>query len=449
MFSLIRASIVLILATVLFLVPGICLVRDINDDALKGPGIPVRALRMQKSLTPRIEEWAKERVKLKSAASVSLHDVPTTEWPMFSAVFYLLGTESIQDAWLRGELRDEKSPLERSRVAIEASRDLLLDASHHTWVKTHWGENYMHTENVFFRSLIIAGLASRESMIHDGKDLPLLKDQVETLIADLDASPLGLLNDYPGECYPIDVIAALGFLQKADGVLGTDHHEFFARELRAFQGPLADSVGLPRFRVGLPEGIPYQPSRGIGTSWSLVFAPTLWPETGREWYSKYETSFWQDRHWAKGFREYAKGTEKEWTFEIDAGPVLDGFGTAASGFGVAAARRNGRFDHAYILSTELSAASWTMPGEVMQFARALSHAADAPFLGEAAILHFLTVQPAPGVPIVPAASGYSGLVLFGFLVYFGVPLMALTSFIKRLKRYRRNTNSRATLPQVS
>ena len=46
---------------------------------------------------------------------------------------------------------------------------------------------------------------------------------------------------------------------------------------------------------------------------------------------------------------------------MDAGPVIHGFGFAASGFGLAAARAHGRFDHAYPLSLEMIALSWPLP----------------------------------------------------------------------------------------
>ena len=440
---LVRAALGLVLVIPLFLAPGISLLRDLADPALAGPGIPGRAVRMHASMSPKLEAWARERVRSGAAAHAALHDVPTTEWPMFTAVFYLQGTESLQRAWERGELGSGPSPVSTSRGAIEASKALLLDPTHHTWVRTHWGDDYLHTQNVFFRSLLVAGLTSHANLTHDPEDLPMLRDQVETLIAALDASPFGLLEDYPGECYPIDVLATLGFLQQADAVLGTDHSAFFARAIRAFQPPMSDSLGLPRFRVDLPSGREVQPSRGIGTSWSLAFAPALWPEAGRDWYGRYERAFWQDRGWASGFREYERGTESEWTFEIDAGPVLDGFGTGASAFGIAGARRNGRFDHAWALATELSAASWILPGETMLLPRALSHAADAPFLGEAAILDFLTVQPAPGVAIVAPDYRVSGLVLFGLFVFFGVPLAALIQFLAKWRRFTSSRGARS------
>ena len=80
--------------------------------------------------------------------------------------------------------------------------------------------------------------------------------------------------------------------------------------------------------------------------------------------------------------------------------MLDGFGTSASAFGIAAARRNGRFDHAYTLSAQVAAASWTLPDGTALAPRVLSHAAAAPYLGETALMYFHPVQPAAGVPIV-------------------------------------------------
>lgn len=404
--------------------PGLMLLRDLTDPALRGPGIPRHALSLHRDLTERFTVWANARVASRAAAQASLHDVPSTEWPMFSAVFYLLGTVELERAAAAGLIAPDEAPMRYAGPAVEAARALLVDPVEHSWVRTHWGADYLHRENVFFRSLLIAGLSAHAELTHDASSLPLLRDQVETLAAALDASPFGILEDYPGECYPIDVLAAVGLIRRADRVLGTDHSAFAARELRAFSGARADRFGLPRFRVSLPSGSEDQPSRGIGTSWSLVFAPELWPERSAQWYSTYEANFWDDHGWAAGFREYARGTEPEWTFEIDAGPVVDGFGTAASAFGIAAARRNGRFDHAFTLSAEMAAASWALPGGTLLLPRAISSAADAPYLGEAAILSFLTVQPREGVPVVTGGR-LPGSVWFALVVYLGVPALVV------------------------
>lgn len=434
------ALVVLALAFSAFTFPGIALIRDLADPAISGPGIPARAVSLHRDLTPRITTWARERVASGRAAEAPLHDVAITEWPMFTAVFYLMATAEMQAAWDRGDRSLPEPPMPRAADAVQAARDLILDPAHHTWVRTHWGDGYMHRENVFFRSLVIAGLTSHEAITRDGTSLPVLRDQVETLSRDLDRSPLGLLHDYPDECYPIDVLAAVGIIRRADAVLGTDHRAFAARARRAFEGRHADAVGLPRYRVRLPDGAEIEPSRGIGNSWSFLFIPELWPDHTPAWYARYEAVFWRDHGWAAGFREYAPHTDKEeWTFDIDAGPVLDGLGTAASAFGLAAARRNGRFDQAYTLAAQISAASWTLPGGTLLFPRIFSHAADAPYLGEAAILYFFTVQPAAGMPV--RSGGFlAGLPYLGFAVYGGGTLLGVSIALwlvrKEIRRLR-------------
>ncbi len=445
-----------------FLAPGLAMLRDLRDPAIHGPGIPERARELHEVLTPRIATWARERIGSGDAVETALHDVPTNEWPLFTVVFYLLGTDAL-DAAHEGDPAD--APGRTSHAAIEASLALLLDENHHDWVRRHWGDDYLHRENVFFRALLIAGLTRYESLAQraeargaDGAggtdEAPwpgfdaarrtrargLLLDQVTTLANDLDTSPRGLLDDYPGECYPIDVLVAIGWIRDADRVLGTDHRAFVERALRAFTGPHADGLGLVPFRVTLPDASQdYGPARGIGNAWVSVYAPDLWPDEAARWYATFTEHYWRDEGWAAGFREFRAGMP-EWTFEIDAGPVLDGLGTSANAFGIAAARKNGRFDHAATLHRQLAAASWTLPDGTLGLPRLVSHAAAAPYLGEAGIFYFLTVQPAEGVPLVRGGT-WPGLVWFGFLVFFGVPLVAFLRLRREWRAARTGTGS--------
>jgi hypothetical protein len=424
------AALLLAAAVYFFLLPGLTVARDLSDPAIGRPGTPRLAWRVHRSLAPRVAAWANERIASGRAAHAALHDVPTTEWPMFTAVFYLMATESLQRAWDRGGPHGHPSgeaPAVYAAAAVRAAKDLILDPSHHTWVHTHWGDDYLHREDVFFRALIIAGLTSYEALTHDGTTVATLRDQVETLSSDLDRSPRGLLNDYPGECYPIDVVAAVGFIQRADAVLGTDHRAFVARARRLFAGDLGDPLGLVPYRVDVATYEQEQPSRGVGNSWVALFAGDLWPAEASDLYARYERAFWQDHGWAAGFREYAKGSpEPAWMTEVDAGPVLDGFGTAASAFGIAGARRNGRFDQAYTLSSEMLALSWPLPDGTLLAQRSVSHATDAPYLGEAGVLYFMTVAPREGAAVVMGGS-WPWLVPVALALYFG--LGGLLSFL--------------------
>jgi len=117
-----RHAITLILALVFLITPGFALLRDIADPAMQGPGIPHRARIIHGTITPRIAAWANDRIAQRSATNAPLHDVPTTEWPMFTAVFYLMGTEAPQRDWERTHEGEE--PRVFAHDAIVASRDL-------------------------------------------------------------------------------------------------------------------------------------------------------------------------------------------------------------------------------------------------------------------------------------------------------------------------------------
>src|SRR5580698_3227786 len=95
----IRNLLSVMVAVVFLLLPGLTIIRDLADPAIRQPGIPDKAWRMHRYLTPIIQEWARERIASKRAAHLNLYDVPSTEWPMFTCVFYLRTTEALQAAW--------------------------------------------------------------------------------------------------------------------------------------------------------------------------------------------------------------------------------------------------------------------------------------------------------------------------------------------------------------
>jgi hypothetical protein len=106
-----------------------------------------------------------------------------------------------------------------------------------------------------------------------------------------------------------------------------------------------------------------------------------------------------------GYREYPKDVpHSEWTMDVDAGPVIAGYGVAASAFGIGAARKNGRFDRAYPLAAEMLATAGELPNGVLAIPRLLSNLSDAPLLGESAILWQISIQPEKGFPVKTGGS---------------------------------------------
>ncbi len=432
-----NAALLVLIALFFFFLPVVVTVHDLSDPNIRSAGIPRSAWKLHRVLSPQFERWARKRLASTRAAELPTTNISGTEWPLFGAVFYLWATESLQTEWEKRRAPQIVAPNVYARGAIEAATRLVIDPTQANWVKIHWGKNYLKTENVFYRMLVIAALTSHARLTGDKEYLPWLRDQVDSLSVELDASRHGLLDDYPGECYPGDVLTAIAMIHRADKVLGTDHSAFVARALRGFQDQTLDSRGLVPYFAVAPLGEPVDSSRGCGNSYVSLFSPEIWPEQARKWYDLYTQYFWQESWTCAGFREFPNDEpDNNWHFDVDSGPVLKGFGCAACAYGVGAARVNGHFEHAYPLTAEMLVTSWPLPNGTRLFPRLLSNAADAPCLGEAGILFNLTRLPAEGVPIKTGGS-MPVFVLIFLALQSGIGLMLLTASILSLRRWRK------------
>lgn len=433
-----NAVVMILISLFFFLIPGLIVVDELADPAIRSAAIPRCAWALHRDLSPKFEQWARKRLASTRAAKLSTNDISGTEWPLFGAVFYLLASESLQNEWEKGHSPSAIAPKDYAAGAIEAATRLVIDPSQANWVKVHWGKNYLKTENVFYRMLVISALTSHARLTGNKEYLPLLKDQVESLSAELDASPQGLLDDYPAQCYPGDVLTAVAMIHRADKILGTDHSAFVSRAIRGFQNRALDSHGLVPYFADARMGRPIETSRGCDNSYVSLFSPEIWPKQSQKWYELYSKYYWQETWTCAGFREFPNDSPgNDWYLDVDSGLVLKGFGCAACAFGVGAARVNGHFDQAYPLTAEMLITSWPLPNGTRLLARLLSNAADAPYLGEAAILFNLTRLPAEGVPIKTGGS-IPGFVFIFLLLQFGVGLLVLTASILSLHHLRKN-----------
>ena len=434
------------LAVYFFFLPFVLIIFYLYDPGLKGKEMPKVAFRLHRRLSPVYEKWAGRRIKSDLAKNLSVEEISATEWPAFGSVFYLWATENLQQAWERDQNLWPVAPKVYAAGTIEAATALITDPSHASWVKEHWGEDYLHKENLFYRMLLIAGMSSYHKLLGGDKYLDFLRDQVETLSDELDKSRFGLLDDYPGQCYPTDVMAAIAAIKRADAVLGTDHSQFVARAIRGFENHLVDSTGLPPYRADSQSGV-IGISRGCSSQWMAIWAPEIWPEKAKEWYDDFEEHFWQKRMTAVGFREFPRDSrERDWYIDVDSGPVICGYGAAACAFGIGAARANGRFDHAYPLSMEVLLTSWPLPNGTLFIPRFLSNATHAPYLGEAALLYALTRMPAEDVQI----TGPGKLPAFVYIVlgmYLGGGLLIVAAVIIS-HRYRLKRMNKKNYPLV-
>lgn len=426
-----------LLAVYFFFSPFVLSILYLNDPGLKTDRMPKIAFSLHRRLSPRYEKWARKRVKLGLAEELSTEQIAATEWPVFGSVFYLWTTEALQEAFDKDATLSSTAPKDYAHGAIEAAAALVADPNHASWVREHWGDTYLEKENLFYRMLLISGLTSYQKLSGNAKYETLLRSQVESLASELDESPHGLLDDYPGQCYPVDILPAIAAIRRADAVLGTDHTAFAQRAIRGFEDTRLDvETGLPAYFVNSKTGRALDSARGVGISFMLIWAPELWPETAEDWYAKYQEHFWQQGKWLAGFREYPKNIDVGWLYikDVDAGPVVGGYGIGACAFGIGAARSMGRFDHAYPLSALAVACSWPLPNGTMLSPRFLSNLSDAPYLGEASLLFALTRMPVGDVEISRAAKLPAFVYIAPCIYLIGAALLLMAGFVSHRSR---------------
>lgn len=426
-FTVTKSFLLALIAVYFFLWPAVIIINDIQAPELRNNGLPDFTYRWHKNISKNFSIWATHRVDSNQAKSLSIEDVSGTEWPMFSAVYYLWATESLQRNWEKNPSISAKAPIDYAENAIRAAASLVVDKGNAAWVIKHWGIDYLEQENIFYRMLIISGLTSFEKLLSDNKYHDLLANQVNLLANELNDSSHGLLDDYPGQCYPVDVLPAIAAIKRAESLIGHDYNEIIARAKRGFSGEFLDPhTLLPAYIADSKSGKGYGPARGVGMSYMLIWAPEVWPELSLDWYTKYQTHFWQENRFMSGVRELSKQRPySNWFMDVDSGPVIAGYGTAASAFGIGAARANGKFNHAFPLSTEALATAWPLPHGTLLIPKMLSNLSDAPFIGETALLFNFTRQAATSEQNSAADSKLPLYVYFCISLYLFFGLLLL------------------------
>jgi hypothetical protein len=202
---------------------------------------------------------------------------------------------------------------------------------------------------------------------------------------------------------------------------------------------LDPQTGLPTYTADSNTGLGYGPSRGVGVAFMLIWAPELWPDTADEWYASFDNHFWQENIFLVGFREFASDSMlRQWFLDVDAGPVVAGYGTAATAFGLGAARVTGRIDQAYPLTAQALAASWPLPNGTRLGPRLLSNLSGAPFVGDAALLFALTRQPATDILLAPKENTLMLIFYLIVALYLGLGAVMIGQGIASIRRVRIN-----------
>jgi hypothetical protein len=290
--------------------------------------------------------------------------------------------------------------------------------------------------------LLIMGLSSYEKITGGTQYHAMMSRQRAALAEELATAKLHLLDDYPSECYPADMLWAVAAIQRAARLDGT-HHDALAKDLMAaFDGPVKAEEGLPAFQADSISGRILQGARGCANSGILLFASELDASIASRWYDAYEKNFWKDTGWIAGFTEMPRGTAGKF-MDVDSGPVLCGIGSVSSAFGIGAARIAGRNDRAAPLTMQVIACSWPTPFGFLTPGAMGRLAANSWSLGEVALLFSMT-RPTATAQTVPFEGPTPLMVWLMFAVYAGSGLFfigfELRSWRREIRAYRRGVH---------
>jgi hypothetical protein len=420
-----NAILAVTLTAALVLYPAVRGALDTRDPALKGPGAANIEWRLMRYLTPRYARRAGQPAAAGRAGNPSNTNIFGAERAVFDCVCYLRAIENLQGVWQGGDHDGGVEPRIYCKNAIVAASERVLE-------RRRGGTNQAGRDNLVYSTLVIEALTSRAELLHDGAHLDMLREQVETLAREIDRTKSGLWNEEAGRCHPCDVMAAIEAIRRADAALGTNHARMMARALRGFAGPGGKRPGLPPYIADAGSGAALSPARGWATAYICLTSPEMWPAAAKEWIELYEKEFWQERLGLAGFREFPQGYPKgERAMDGDSGPVIAGFGVAADVFGIGAARRNGRFDLAYPLSSELVATLWELPDGTLAGPLLFSRASGAATPDETAIFWMLSIQPRRGIPIKTGGS----IPVLVYVVILGAMLLAIWRFDAGIDAY--------------
>ncbi|WP_053237126.1 hypothetical protein [Sandaracinus amylolyticus] len=276
------------------------------------------------------------------------------------------------------ELRDAYVP------AMRRAADRLVDAGTLRFAASRWGEDPIAALDGDHGHAYLGYAALALGMLRAvDPETPhaALHDRIEAALARrLARAPHALIETYPGESYPPDVLAVAGSLGLHQRVTGADHRALLDAWSRTFRARWIDASGYLVQAGDARTGEARDAPRGSGTAIGAYFASFV----DRDMARTLDEGLARRGHATflgfGGVREGAEG-------DIDSGPVLLGVGVSATGFALASARIHGDRDR-YV---ELARTAWLFGVPVDREGGGRRFVAGGP-LGNALLLAMLTAR---------------------------------------------------------
>lgn len=191
---------------------------------------------------------------------------------------------------------------------------------------------YLGQLNLALACYRLAGGDNRYEQLHKALSSVLHEELVR-----LSGKPL---RSYPDLLWPFDTVPALLSLHLRDQQTGKAGARGVIRDhLKWIQQNGTDSAtGLPYSRLNLATLRPIRGPRGCELGWRICLLANLDAPYARRMYDSFVKAFWLDRKVISGFAEWPGGRGKA---DLDSGPIVQGIGMSATGFGLGAARATG------------------------------------------------------------------------------------------------------------
>jgi len=227
-------------------------------------------------------------------------------------------------------------------------------------------------------------LLGLQRQLEPGTRFAGLHDRIAAqLEAKLEQSPIGLLETYPGEVYPVDNLSVFATLALHERTTGTPHPVLARVTERLERDYFEDGILIQAVD---PTGRVVDGPRGSGTALGAYFTSFVDRDLSARLYAAIEDHLQRSFLGFGWVREYPPG-QSGWG-DIDSGPVVFGAGVSASGFSLSGALLHG--DHDHFRRTHALVHLWGAPAERDGV---LEYATGGP-LGNALLFAMTTADPA-------------------------------------------------------
>lgn len=253
------------------------------------------------------------------------------EGELFTWEFWALGLQNVAE--LSHEPADVERAVRESRRALVELDAMVTHPPHDRMLRwalkggvCWFGGQALVRE----RMLALAGPGATEA------EKARARHDAQVLADAFGSSRSAVLEAHPDARFPVDSLFALEALQVHDRTFGT--HLFapaWARYLRTVD---AVTTGVPASMVDA-AGEAIDVPRGCALSWTLMVLPRLDPVRAKAQWRAYREGFFSCDGVPCLVREYPRGVTR--SPDADSGPVVNGFGMAATAFALGAARANG------------------------------------------------------------------------------------------------------------